>query len=182
MTHAELCLKTAERFVDKVALYEYKSFASSEEPDVLVFGYSGTTLYEIKMTRSDFIADRKKKCRCKYSARWWDHVERFEKDKILKRATIRIYQAFPELYLKQEPHLGNLRYFVCEHGLIQPEELPEGWGLYWYKGGKFYQKKVSEKFRSNLKTENHLAIHALRRFASGDKTGILVDSYNGVAI
>jgi len=38
-------------------------------------------------------------------------------------------------------------------------------------------KKESGKFRSNLRTENDLAIHALRRYASGDTTGIAVNTY-----
>lgn len=178
MTHAKLCQATANRFVDKTAIYEYKSFASSEEPDVLVYGYTGTTLFEIKMSRADFLADAKKPCRRKYVAHWWDEAIRVGKDKVFDRARVRVVLFHPELYLKQAPHLGNRRYFVCEHGLIMPNEIPEGWGLYWYKSGKFYQKKESAKFRSNLKVENHLLIHAMRRLASGVKTGIVVNTYD----
>ena len=30
--------------------------------------------------------------------------------------------------------VGNYRYFLCPEDVIQPEELPEGWGLLWIKG------------------------------------------------
>lgn len=177
MTHAELCLKTAKRFVDKMALYEYKAQICAEEPDVLVYGFTHTVLYEIKMSRSDYLADRKKECRKKYETNIGFVLKNAKTAPEVKRAYFRITQWHPELFLKQSPHLGNYRYFVCEHGLINPDELPEGWGLYWFKGGKFYEKKGSAKFRSNLKVENNLAVHAMRRFASGDKTGILVNTY-----
>lgn len=39
---------------------------------------------------------------------------------------------------KAKPHrsgdvlgLGNYRYYLCPEGLIQPDELPEKWGLLW---------------------------------------------------
>ena len=176
MTHAELCKITAKRFTKKIALYEYKSSASFEEPDALVFDMGRTTLYEIKMSREDFKADFKKECRKKYKISYWAQPEHI-KDEIMKRAYIRFRASNPELYLKQAPHLGNERYFVCESELLQPDEMPEGWGLYWYKNGRFYNKKDSANFRANLRTENDLLIHALRRYASGDETGIIVNKY-----
>lgn len=178
MTHSELCLKTAERFVDKVALYEYKSYASMEEPDVLVYGYGGTTLFEIKMSRADFLADAKKPCRRKYKQNYWPQIENV-KDAVVLRAWVRFKAYNLQEFIQQEPHLGNQRYFVCESGLIMTEEIPEGWGLYWFKGGKFYLKKESAKFRSNLKVENDLLIHSMRRYGSGVKTGIVINSYSG---
>ena len=63
MTHTELCKKTAERFVKSMAIYE-STFSVCEKPDVLNFDSSGfTQLFEIKMSRSDFLADRKKYAR-----------------------------------------------------------------------------------------------------------------------
>lgn len=40
---------------------------------------------------------------------------------------------------RKKPHrqaggLGNYRFFVCAPGLIQPEDLPERWGLLWTHG------------------------------------------------
>ena len=64
MTHFELCKKTAERFVSSVALFEVSMLGIPEKPDVLDFNSSGrSTLYEIKMSRSDFLADKKKYAR-----------------------------------------------------------------------------------------------------------------------
>lgn len=109
MTHTELCRKTAERFVKSMALYEC-TMSIYEKPDVLNFDSSGhTQLYEIKMSRSDFLADRNKVSR-------------------------------------QKPAFGDERYFVCHGNFIKPDEVPEGWGLYHYYGGKFHKIKDSIKF------------------------------------
>lgn len=65
MTHFELCKITAQRFAnDKtMALYEV-TMLGIERPDVLVFDSSAhTDLYEIKMSRSDFLADKYKLAR-----------------------------------------------------------------------------------------------------------------------
>ena len=111
MTHFELCKKTAERFVSSVALFEVSMLGIPEKPDVLDFNSSGrSTLYEIKMSRSDFLADRKK-----YS-----------------RAI--------------NPWFGEKRYFVCNGDFIKEDEVPQGWGLYHFKNGKFYKIKESDNF------------------------------------
>lgn len=110
MTHTELCKKTAERFVKTMAIYE-STMLLSEKPDVLNFDSSGRTwLYEIKMSRSDFLADRKKYCRNEHN------LGRF----------------------------GDYRYFVCNGDFIKPNEIPEGWGLYHFKNGKFYKIKDAD--------------------------------------
>ena len=111
MTHFELCKKTAERFVSSVALFEVSMTGIPEKPDVLDFNSSGrSTLFEIKMSRSDFLADRKK-----YS-----------------RAV--------------NPWFGQKRYFVCNGDFIKEDEVPQGWGLYHFKNGKFYKIKESDNF------------------------------------
>lgn len=179
MNHNELCMKTAERFNTHVSLVEYKSYAYSEEPDVLVFDYGRTTLYEIKVSRPDFIADKKKDCRKKYKTNYHFYIENPEVRPEIKRAYVRFSCFEPKLFYKQYPHLGNYRYFVCEKGLILPEEVPEGWGLYWYSNGKFYQKKRSEKFRSNMKAEKDLLMHALQRYSNneGNEKSVMIKKY-----
>lgn len=110
MTHTELCKRTAERFVRTMAIYE-STMLLSEKPDVLNFDSSGRTwLYEIKMSRSDFLADRKKYCREEH------HIGQF----------------------------GDYRYFVCDGDFIRADEIPEGWGLYHFKGGKFHKIKEAD--------------------------------------
>ncbi len=184
ITHKDLCIATAKRFNKKFALYEYKSTASDEEPDVLVFDMGGTVLFEIKVSLADFKKDQKKDARKKYKLDW--HIsfwhERYTSKEMrpeVSRQYCKIVREHPELVYVQNDHLGNRRYYVCPWGLIPVDMLPEGWGLLYYKNGKFFLKKESGKFRSNLRVENNLAIHALRRFASGDSTGILINTYGG---
>lgn len=83
----------------------------------------------------------------------------------------------PELYYIEKPHLGVMRYFVCENEIIKESDLPEGWGLYWVKNGRFYLKHESKKFKPNLLEERNIITHAFRRYASGDSTGIIVNTY-----
>ncbi|MBO5606809.1 MAG: hypothetical protein J5930_09355 [Treponema sp.] len=111
MKHTELCKRTAERFVKTMAIYE-STMLLSEKPDVLNFDSSGRTwLYEIKMSRSDFLADRKKYCREEH------HIGQF----------------------------GDYRYFVCDGDFIRADEIPEGWGLYHFNGGKFHKIKEADR-------------------------------------
>ena len=62
MTHKELCEATERKYVQTFALWEVKG--KWENPDVITWNSSGrSTIFEIKMSRSDFLADFKKKCR-----------------------------------------------------------------------------------------------------------------------
>lgn len=108
MTHTDLCRITAERFVRMFAIYETKIQGLPELPDVITWdGFITTTVYEIKMSRADFLADFKKKAR------------------------------------QAKRQCGDYRYYVCNGDFIKPEELPPGWGLYWYIDGKFLFQKGS---------------------------------------
>jgi len=179
ITHTELCMAVAKRYNKKIALYEYKSTASSEEPDVLIFDFGKSYLFEIKVSLADFKKDQKKDARKKYRLPWWASylpVKESIEGKYNK-GVCRLEKGTIEIYLIEKEHLGNRRYYVCPWGLIPVDLVPEGWGLLYYRNGKFYQQKPSGKFRSNLKIENDLVVHALRRFASGDSTGILVNTY-----
>ena len=184
ITHGELCLAVAKKFNRKFALYEYKSTAYIEQPDVLVFDHGRTILFEIKMSLSDFRKDQYKDCRKKYTVPMWCYSiptrnaqggGKYNEDKL----TIKTQNGHLEIELIENRHLGNRRYFVCPWELIPVDKVPEGWGLIYYRNGKFFLKKDSGKFQSNLRAENNLVIHALRRYASGDTTGILVNTYGG---
>lgn len=119
MTHRELCYETAKKFVKTLAIYE-STCSMMEKPDVLNFSSNAKTeLYEIKMSRSDFLRDK-------------------DKDS-------RDYALF-----------GDKRYYVCYGDFIKPEELPEGWGLYWYINGRFHLKKESLDFLY-LEDKEHVA-------------------------
>jgi hypothetical protein len=183
ISHTDLCIATAKRFNDKLAIYEYKSSVSREEPDVLVFGFNHTILFEIKTSMADFKKDQYKEARKKIRLHW--NVSRIpewvieKQDRRISRQWFQITRERPELIYVEPKHLGNQRYYVCPWGVIPVEEIPEGWGLYYYRNGKFFCKKYSNKFRSNYRKEIDLALHAMRRFASGDNTGILINTYGG---
>lgn len=70
ISHFDLCKKTAEWVAKKakIAVYDYQSYATDEFPDCLSFDGSHSTLYEIKISRSDFLSDKKKDCRKQYKA------------------------------------------------------------------------------------------------------------------
>jgi hypothetical protein len=179
ITHTDLCLAVAKRYNKKIAPYEYKSTASAEEPDVLIFDFEKTYLFEIKVSLVDFKKDQKKDARKKYTVPLWAYhlpikgaTDGNKYSEILKTQNGHIEVVFIE-----KTHLGNRRYYVCPWGLIPVELVPEGWGLLYYRNGKFYEQIKSGKFRSNIKTEEDPVVHALRRFASGDSTGILVNTY-----
>ncbi|WP_051326787.1 hypothetical protein [Aliagarivorans taiwanensis] len=108
-THKELCEK-AVKWLRRpqsqlshgchVAMSETQSGWSGEIPDAIGFrsaGFQdGSIVVEVKVSRSDFLADKKKPHR---------------KGDVLG--------------------LGSWRYFLCPEGLIQPDELPDKWGLLW---------------------------------------------------
>lgn len=205
MTHGELCILTSKWALtppaaDWIALYEYKSYASVEEPDVLTYSATGTRLYEIKISHSDFLVDQKKEARIrKQSGRVYSYlmkeiedVERMDRRRkepvyipppfkhrlVHLKATIQC-QIDREKSFQQAPHLGQERFYVCEPGIISKEEVPLGWGLiYCESGNKFRQIIRSGKWKADVRTERDLLGHAIRRYASGDNTGIFIRTYN----
>jgi len=73
------------------------------------------------------------------------------------------------------PHLGmgDFRFYLCPENIIKAEDLPDKWGLLYYKDGKVRQivgpkgrtwsKATEFKFSSNKETEMMLILSALRR-------------------
>ena len=68
--------------------------------------------------------------------------------------------------------MGDWRIYLCEEGLIQPEELPHGWGLLWVCGSKI--KRIhgvpthntgwwEAPLNGNKRNENSILVSALRR-------------------
>jgi hypothetical protein len=174
VTHFELCELTAKRFLkdSKVVLFEYQSIATMEYPDVLCFGNT-TVLFEIKVDYQDFKKDDKKECRSKYEIKYFPHFSNLPK----KFEKINWKAHGMEEFIKEAPHLGRYRYYVCPAGLILPHEVRNGWGLYWYQNNKFYLKKDSKRFRNNMHGEMRLLSHAFRKYASGCGDNILVKEY-----
>ena len=77
MTHTELCYLTAKRFIgeNEIGLVEYQISGNDEHPDVLMYYGMHTNLYEIKLSRSDFLADKKKDCRFEYKVKYWARLK-----------------------------------------------------------------------------------------------------------
>lgn len=108
-THQELCDKAVKwlrrphgQFGHgcQIAMSETQSGWSGEIPDAIGFRSSGhrdgSVVVEVKVSRSDFLADKKKPHRN-----------------------------------GEVTGLGTWRYYLCPEGLIQPDDLPEKWGLLW---------------------------------------------------
>ncbi len=172
--HFNLCWLTAtwamKKFNGDLCLYEYQSFASGEHPDVLLYHGQRTMLFEIKTDIADFKRDQKKPARKKYKTRWY--LSKNSPEDVLHFQTYN-----PELYYIQSPHLGIRRFYVCPHGLIDPAEVPEGWGLHWVKNGRFFRKKNSCNWRRDIHTELGLSIHAMRKYANSERSNIIIKKW-----
>jgi len=176
ISHYDLCQATANRFIkeSKIVLFEYQSFATDEYPDVLCFKNSITTLFEIKVNYQDFKKDSLKDCRAKYRLKYFPEIKK--RNKFSDKIILHWRQHGLSEFIQQAPHLGRRRYYVCPEGLIQKDEIDNGWGLYWYDG-KFRKKKESSVFRPNMYEEMRILEHAFRKHACGDGTNILVNKY-----
>jgi len=198
MTHSELCELSCRHFLKDyhVGLWEYQSFSTSEFPDVLLLGAKPSMLLEIKTSRSDFLADKKKQARIKHvngvSYTNIDYtIERIEdrikngeyvadKKTVYKLSNIKRFSHNITGHFEyvEKPHLGTLRYFVCEKEIIKPEDLPVGWGLIWVSGAMFYKKVDSKRFRPNMMAERDIIVHAMREHANGNnRNRIMVKPY-----
>lgn len=165
--HTELCFLTAEKYIKQVALVEYKCLTVSEQPDVLIFNsYNETTLYEIKMSKQDFLRDKKKPFRKQVKIEYYKSGE-INNIKIIHTS---------------EGSLGDYRYYVCPSKMLDVNDLPDGWGLIWcdipHKAFRIIHK--SEKFKCNKGLELRLLTNALRRLAEGLTKNILTNAYKEV--
>ena len=64
--------------------------------------------------------------------------------------------------------LGRYRYYLCPKGMLQAEEMPEGWGLLWAYPKQVRKIKESEYFedtewQAGLKNEIKMLISVIRR-------------------
>lgn len=75
--------------------------------------------------------------------------------------------------IRPEEGTGKFRYYLCENGVIQVEDLPRGWGLLWVsEKGRIMVKKGPKGntwsdsdfiFKRNKEAETSLMYSALRR-------------------
>lgn len=62
--------------------------------------------------------------------------------------------------------LGEIRWYLCPEGLLQPDEMPEKWGLLWAtESGVVRVKKDPELQPANRDAEAHILISVVRRQA-----------------
>jgi len=66
--------------------------------------------------------------------------------------------------------LGDWRFYLTQDGLLNPNEIPEGWGLYEVRGrsvvfaaGVKYRNAAVPPFESCLKSEQAMLVSALAR-------------------
>lgn len=74
--------------------------------------------------------------------------------------------------LRKDPstEVGDIRYYVCPKGMIEPDELPHKWGLLYYDNetNEFEVIKESAMFKdANLKAERTMLVSLLRRAKVG---------------
>ena len=176
ISHYDLCELTAEKFLNKsrIVLYEYQSYATNEFPDVLCFQQGYTKLYEIKVSRQDFLKDNQKDCRKKYRVKYFPSVDH-KKHRVKWESSW--YKPVLQEFIQQVPHLGRERYYVCPKELIQPDEINNGWGLYWLHGTQLRMKKQSQAFKSNIYDELRILEHAFRKYACGNGVNVLINKY-----
>jgi hypothetical protein len=179
ITHFELCRVTANRFLKEsdVVLFEYQNTATGEFPDVLCFNGAYSKLFEIKVDYQDFRKDNQKDCRRRLRIKYLPqlHVS-YDYENYKERKQYIKYRKDLTEYIEQCPHLGRQRYYVCPAGLIQPEEIKNGFGLYWYNG-KFSLKKKSERFRHDMFAEMNILLHAFRKYGNNHQENILIRKY-----
>lgn len=194
ISHYDLSKATAEWAIKSsdIALFEYQSWASSEFPDCLVFHNHTTTLYEVKVSRPDFLRDREKPFRklvgvTVMTAYYWEYAKKHEHMGLkINNFKGTWWQFFEKYYPKnkiiqeeKKSALGRYRYYVCPAGLIDPGEVGD-WGLYWFKNGRFTKKKESATFRRNMHAENAILVHALRKIKNEGDKRVLVKPYQRV--
>ncbi|WP_252108819.1 MULTISPECIES: adenylosuccinate synthase [unclassified Halomonas] len=152
-SHADLC-EIAVKWLKRpnsnnghgchVAVSEVRSGWTGEIPDAIGFrqtGHSasdGSIVVEVKVSRGDFLADKKKPHRL-------------------------------------EGGLGNWRYFMCPEGLIQPSELPAGWGLLWVN--KRGHVKPQAGFAGALSSSKSYYLHQEALAASRFETDYLGEQF-----
>ena len=133
--HRELCLLAGKwlrrnRFRPPTCHYVAVELvtANQETPDVFGWNYWTSVLIEVKVSRSDFLADKKKP-----------------------------FRLFPE------DGLGEYRYYCCPKGLINPEEVPQHWGLIYEEDGTIRVIKEAERQPANYRAEMTICTSIMRR-------------------
>lgn len=73
--------------------------------------------------------------------------------------------------------MGNRRFFFAEIGLLNVENLPDGWGLLEISGRKIFITKKSEHFEADKSNEVDLLKSIVARVASGHTQNLIVPKF-----
>lgn len=116
--------KIQESFCKHIAIKGHEAicenFTYNWEMDIASLSKSGMLHeYEVKISRSDFLADKKRKC-VKFS-----HYE-----------------------IRNERTCPNYFYYVCPENLIKPNEIPIWAGLYYYSDVDIWMVKNAKKLHN----------------------------------
>jgi hypothetical protein len=145
MTHQELVDRGAKWLKNKGLLTIQDPFRVAgviEQPDVIGWHENKSILIEVKVSRADFFADKKKHFRKVASA-----------------------------------GMGKLRYYLCPKGMVEPDEIPSGWGLLYAYPKMIKTIKKPEVFKEiNHRGEKCMLRSALRRL---EIRGYLPEIYDG---
>lgn len=101
-THQELVKKAAEWARSRCdVVFTERSNGFGELPDVMAWSYRWSMLIECKVSRTDFLRDKRKPGRALDWGKTWGH----------------------------EDAVGNFRAYCCPRGLIKDTEIPDRWML-----------------------------------------------------
>jgi len=147
MTHKELVHKASRwlKAIGCTVVIEELTTVCPETPDSIGWRDTLSIVVECKVSRSDFLHDKKKWCRMPCSSK---------------------------------DALGDWRFFMCPHGIIQPPDLlASSWGLLYVEAlHKRIKRVIGPKgnagwhpspFQGNKKSESILLVSALRRLTKG---------------
>lgn len=73
--------------------------------------------------------------------------------------------------------MGTLRFYLTPKGMVEPSEVPPGWGLLETSGGRMRMVKRAQPREPDLRAERRLLVSGLRRLAL---RGHLPDVYAGM--
>ena len=141
-THGDL-VKRAGRWLKSLGcsaiLEEMTAYTyNGETPDAIGWTSSQSIVVEVKVSRADFLRDRKKRFR-------GNHIK----------------------------GMGSWRFYLVPQGILNPEDCPEGWGIYEVQGrrvchlaGVDYRNAMQPPFVPCLRSERAMLVSAVRRLSN----------------
>lgn len=84
---------------------------------------------------------------------------------------------FKRFRIEHEMGMGDLRYYFSPPGVIPVSELPNGWGLLYWRGGLGHVQEIvkSAVFKSDKRKEFMLLTSIVSRLYTGEFSNVIVD-------